>query len=112
MTPASTFQEWIERRKSLVPDGFRPFLEDERPDSVEALLATAEAKLDVATGAGARDRDAAFPLLVADAFVTYACLRTILDGGGSEELERIARRIGGRWSPEGAESGPHRGADG
>ena len=95
-----TIGEWIDRRTLPVPAAFRPYLHADGPVSCTALLAAAETRLEVCARSGRRDRTAAFSLLAADAYITYACLQAILAGGESEALREITEWVGRGWIPE------------
>lgn len=86
--------EWLDAQRPPVPPVFRPHLETSGPVSAATLLAAAEAAMRSCAERSPRDRAAAFSLLAADAHVTYACLRVLQEGGGSEELRGVTRRIG------------------
>ena len=89
-----TIAEWIDRRDRPVPAAFRSFLTAEGPVSVADLLDAAETELRAYHAGDMRDREAAFALLAADAYLTYACLRAVT-GSGPDELAGITERIAG-----------------
>lgn len=93
-----TIAEWIDRQDRPVPAAFRSFLNAEGPVSITDLLSAAEAEvLAYATG-DMRSRDAGFTLLAADAYLTYACLLAVREGGGVA-LGEITERIAREWPP-------------
>jgi len=89
---------WIDERTPPVPDAFRPHLADERAatgEIGELTRAAHEAMAETLARPG-RDRDAAFHLLAADGYATYACEaaaegRDVL-GGLRGVLERLQDR--------------------
>ena len=93
-----TIGDWIDGRDRSVPDAFRGHLKARGPVSLEALVRAAEAELHACGGGASRDRTAAFALLAADAYVTYACLWAITKGK-PPDLRRIAERITRAWTP-------------
>ncbi len=93
--------EWIEARNPPVPEAFRPYLQVQAgsPVSLRGFLAAADAGIRACLEGDPKDQAAAFSLLAADAYITYACLWTLSEGGTAEELRKIARRtaeLGGR----------------
>ena len=95
--PGMTIGEWIDRRERPVPPEFRPHLSASGPVSSDALLAAAERRV---TGCGvenARDRRAAFSLLAADAYVTYACTLAMMEDTDASTLRGTARRVARGW---------------
>ena len=93
-----TISEWIDGRRRPVPDAFRSRLDAEGLVSLEALLDAAEAELHACEGGASSDRAAAFSLLAADAYFTYACLWAMTEGDAGD-LGRIAERIAQAWTP-------------
>ena len=96
----STTRRWIDSREPPVPAAFRPHLEaggaldGARELSVAGLLRAAETAMRSCAQQDPGERAAAFSLLAADAHVTFACLLVLAEGGGSEELRRVARQVG------------------
>lgn len=88
-----TIGEWIDRQQPSVPPAFRPYLESAGPPSPDGFATAAAAAMKTCATKDPKDRAAAFSLLAADAFITYACQRVLLDGGGGPELRRLARRV-------------------
>lgn len=86
--------EWLDAQHPPVPPVFRPHLEASGPVSAATLLEAAETAMRSCAECLPNDRAAAFSLLAADAHVTYACLRVLQEGGGSEELRGVTRTIG------------------
>lgn len=93
-----TIAEWIDRRDRPVPAAFRSFLTAEGPVSLADLLGAAETEMRAYHAGDMRDREAAFALLAADAYLTYACLRAVT-GGGGDALAGITERIASQWTP-------------
>lgn len=93
-----TIAEWIDRRDRPVPAAFRSFLDTDGALSSANLLAAAEAEMGAHAGGDMRSREAAFALLAADAYLTYACLRAVRENGGAG-LRDITERIAWEWLP-------------
>lgn len=91
-TPA-TIVDWIDAQEPTVPQAFRPYLETCGPASPDGFASAAAVAMKACADADPGDRAAAFSLLAADAFVTYACQLALLNGGGGSELRRIARQV-------------------
>lgn len=89
-----TIAEWIDRRDRPVPAAFRSFLTAGSPMSLANLLDAAETEMRAYHAGDMRNRDAAFALLAADAYLTYACLRAVT-AGGADALAGITERIAG-----------------
>lgn len=92
-----TIAEWIDRSGRSVPAAFRPSLDAEGTASAEALLQASEREARACRPEVSRDRAAAFSLLGADAYITYACLWAVRNGGGSEDLEKMTTRVAAPW---------------
>lgn len=93
-----TIGEWIERSGRPVPAPFRALLNAKKTVSAEALVQAAERAASVGGAGHSRSRAAAFSLLGADAYITYACLWTVRHGGRSHDLKSMATRVaGGPW---------------
>ena len=93
-----TIAEWIDRQSRPVPAAFRSHLNADGPVSLDALIAAAEAELHACEVGAARDRAAAFSLLAADAYFSYACLWALTEGEAGD-LRLIAERIVRAWTP-------------
>ena len=93
-----TIAEWIDQRDRPVPAAFRAFLTAEGPMSLANLLGAAETEMRAYRAADMGDREAAFALLAADAYLTYACLR-VVTGSGGDALAGITERIVRAWTP-------------
>ncbi|MCY4399998.1 MAG: hypothetical protein OXE96_11745 [Gemmatimonadetes bacterium] len=93
-----TIGEWIDQRDRRVPAALRSRLRADGTATLEALLSAAEAELEVCAGLANQDRAAAFALLAADAYLTYACLRAAAGRGCGDALREITRRTAGGWS--------------
>lgn len=85
--------EWIDERQPPVPPAFRPYLETPGPASPDGFAAAAAVAMKACARMDPNDRAAAFLLLAADAFITYACQLALLNGEGGPELRRLARRV-------------------
>ncbi len=70
-----TLEEWFSERVPDIPEPFLPFLLAEKgtPFSPDVLVEKAEESLSRALQGSGIGREAAFHLLAADAFLTYAC---------------------------------------
>lgn len=93
-----TISEWIDRCGRPVPPDFRSCLDAEGPASLANLLAAAEKEMRAYRAVDPADRRAAFALLAADAYLTYACLRAVRESGGAG-LADITERIAREWAP-------------
>ena len=85
--------EWIDERQPPVPPAFRLYLEAPGPASPDGFAAAAAAAMEACARRDPKDRAAAFSLLAADAFITYACQLVLLNRDGGPELRRLARRV-------------------
>lgn len=94
-----TIGAWIDGCGRPLPDAFRRHLTADGPVSLDSLLDAAEAELRACAGGTATERTAAFSLLAADAYVTYACLWALTEGAPGD-LTRITERITRAWTPE------------
>lgn len=92
---ALTIGEWVDRRERPVPEPLRLRLTADGPVSANTLVGAARQEARACAAGSRRDRDAAFGLLAADAYITYACLWIVLNNGGSDELKQVARRVAG-----------------
>ncbi len=88
-----TIGEWIDRSGRPVPAPLRTLLDAEGTVSAEALLRAAERGASVGGTGLPRSRAAAFSLLGADAYITYACLWTVRHGGRAQDLRNMAARV-------------------
>ena len=90
---------WLHERTPEIPEAFRPGLEVDPSEtaSVEGLLSRGLDSLDQALGLPGRNRDAAFHLLAADAFITYACEAATGGGNVLSDLEGISDGIGAHF---------------
>ena len=91
--------EWLDARRPAVPDGLKGWLEvDGNPDhSVAALTHLGIAALDRAEVSQRLDRHAAFQLLAADAFLTYACEAAVDEPAVASQLLLILDRCAAAW---------------
>ena len=90
-----TIAEWVSQRERRVPDAFRFALRADSPVSRAALVDAAEEAL-VACGDD-RDRRAAYALLAADAYITYACLWAVEEEEDLGTLRDVAERVVRAW---------------
>ncbi len=88
---------WIGRQGCQVPAEFRPRLLANGPVSPDALLAAAEREVACCAAGDPGDREAAFSLLAADAYVTYACQLALEDGADASRLMEMAQRVAQGW---------------
>ena len=92
-----TIAEWIDRRARPVPAEFRPSLRAEGPVSMQALLSAAEDEVARLAALSPRDRSAAFHLLAADAYVTYALALSLTECGDTAVMREAVRRVARGW---------------
>ena len=92
---------WLGQMEPRVPAAFLPFLvqdfaELEEGEAVEreTLTTSGISSLGRALGRRGRDRTAAFHLLAADAFITYACESGALEADPRAALGELLTRIG------------------
>ena len=88
-----TIGEWIDRSGRPVPAAFRRLLDAEGAVSTEALLQAAEGEAPTCSTGVPRDRASAFSLLGADAYITYACLWAVQNGGTSQDLRGMTTQV-------------------
>lgn len=91
-----TIAAWIGQRDRSVPDALRVRLRANAPVSLAALLRAGEEELTASVHEGGRP--AAFSLLAADAYVTYACLWAVLEGEDQRALRRVTERLVRGWN--------------
>lgn len=92
-----TIDEWMDGQEPAVPAEFRPWLAAAGPLSVDALLDAADSEVTKCAAHSSRDRRAAFHLLAADAYLTYACALGVAQGADGAALGELARRVARRW---------------
>lgn len=93
---------WLDERASEVPREFLPWLQDGAADEgetvPEALARRGVAALAEAAARPGRNREAAFRLLAADAYLTYACEATVeesdVDAGLADLIRLVAAEAG------------------
>ena len=103
MGAGMTVREWIEGRRRPVPGPLRDhpafqrcLAAGEDGVDVQALVRAAEAEIVRARTGSRRDHEAAFSLLAADAFITYACLWMAEQGDlDAEDLAGLVARVAG-----------------
>jgi hypothetical protein len=94
-----TLEAWLNRRTPGIPPAFLPRLlvDEEGGVSCAALARRGEETLKAALLAPAGDRERAFRLLVADAFLTYACEALAsaedVEAGLASLLERLGAEL-------------------
>ena len=105
-----TLEGWLQERVPEIPPPFIPILLPERDASVdsrsgtgdgfdaEVLAGRAEECLARALQGSDRTRDAAFHLLAADAYLTYACEHAAGEGDVRGALEALLARIADRFA--------------
>ncbi len=92
-----TIGEWIDRRERPVPGEFRPLLGAAGTASLHGLLGAAEEEVANCAARAPGDRQAAFHLLAADAYVTYASMLAVVEGAGAEALREAVDRVARGW---------------
>ena len=97
-----SLEEWFSERIPDIPAPFLPFLLAGAggPFSPGDLVARAERSLSQALQESGKGRGAAFHLLAADAFLTYACEVAAEGSSGTDvprELEEVLARFGERF---------------
>ena len=92
-------RDWLDARRPAVPGGLKEWLavEGEVPVSVAALADLGIAALDRAEVSQRLDRHAAFQLLAADAFLTYACEAAVDEPDVASRLHLILDRCAAAW---------------
>ena len=95
----TALRDWLDARRPAVPDGLKEWLavEGEVPASVAGLADLGIAALDRAEVARQLDRQAAFQLLAADAFLTYACEAAVDEREVASRLHLILDRCAAAW---------------
>ncbi|MBT8398065.1 MAG: hypothetical protein HKO65_12645 [Gemmatimonadetes bacterium] len=94
---------WLRERVPEIPAPFLPFLLEGVGDGLglEALASEGEAALNRAVQESGKGREAAFHLLAADAFLTYACEVAAEESGEEDlpgQLKVLLARLGERFS--------------
>ena len=97
MTPPS-LKDWLQGRQPPVPGDFLPHLTREggHVGGPEGLADRGMGQLHQALDRPGREREAAFRLLAADAFITYACEAAVEGEGALERIEDLLIRLGER----------------
>ena len=90
---------WLEARRPPVPDALKDWLavDGDLPLSVAGLAELGIAALDRADVTRRLDRHAAFQLLAADAFLTYACEAATDEADAGSRLGLILDRCAAAW---------------
>ena len=90
-----TIAEWVSQRERRVPDAFQFGSRADAAVSLAALVDAAEEAL--STCGEDHDRRAAYALLAADAYITYACLWAVLEEEDLGTLGDVAERVVRVW---------------
>jgi hypothetical protein len=95
-----TLEVWLRGRVPRIPAPFLPHLLEggEGPSGAMELSAQGAEAMSRALERPGRNRDAAFLLLSADAFFTYACEAVVQERDVQAGLEGLLERLGGRFS--------------
>ena len=95
----TALRDWLDARRPAAPDGLKEWLAvgGEVPVSVAGLADLGIAALDRADVAQQLDRHAAFQLLAADAFLTYACEAAVDEPEVTSGLHLILDRCAAAW---------------
>ncbi len=98
--PEKTLEEWLQGRSPPIPGSFLPHLLKHEAASPEGshLSALGMGALSEALERPGRNREAAFQLLSADAFFTYACEALAQEADVRVGLETFLERLGDRFS--------------
>ncbi len=95
-----SLEDWLQTRTPAVPMAFLPYLLESGSGVTEGqdLTSMGLLALSQALAEPGKDRDGAFHLLSADAFLTYAC-EIVAEGTGDvvDGLEEILARVGGLY---------------
>jgi len=94
-TPLS---EWLRRREPRLPEVFldRLLSEGSGDASTATLVRLGTGALSRSKNATGRQREAAYDLLTADAYITYACELAARSQEVEAELVAVLRSVGGR----------------
>ena len=95
-----TLEVWLRDRVPRIPPPFLPYLLQygEGPLGAMELSARGTEALSRALERPGRNRDAAFHLLAADAFFTYACEAVVQGRHVQAGLESLLEHLGDRFS--------------
>lgn len=95
----TALRDWLDARRPAVPDGLKEWLavEGDLPASVARLADMGVAVLERAGVRRQLDRHAAFQLLAADAFLTYACEAAVDEPEVASGLNLILDRCAAAW---------------
>ena len=86
---------WIDESEPEVPAAFRRHLNLEGPATPDGFAAAGSTAMRESLQSDARERRAAFRLLAADAYFTYACVRALEPGGEPDVLPAMVTRVAG-----------------
>ena len=90
-----TIAEWVSQRERRVPDVFQFGSRTDVAVSLPALVNAAEEALSAC--GDDHDRRAAYALLAADAYITYACLWAVEEEEDLGTLRDVADRVVRAW---------------
>ncbi|MCY3612513.1 MAG: hypothetical protein OXH51_13360 [Gemmatimonadetes bacterium] len=90
-----TIAEWVSQRERRVPDAFQFGSRTDVEVSLPALVNAAEEALSAC--GDDHDRRAAYALLAADAYITYACLWAVEEEEDFGTLRDVADRVVRAW---------------
>ena len=95
----TTLRSWLDARHPVVPDALKERLAvaDDLPLSADGLTGLGIALIGRAHAGLRLDRDAAYQLLAADAFLTYACEAAADETDVASCLDLILDRCAAAW---------------
>jgi hypothetical protein len=94
-------EHWLQDRTPPVPERFLPYLLSYGGDgevTIAYLLNRGMEALEQALARSGRERESAFPLLAADAFVTYACEEAAAGEDFESECRSLMAALGERFA--------------
>ena len=94
-----TLEVWLRDRKPRIPDQFLPHLlgSGDESNAAAGLVELGTEALGRALERPAGNHEAAFQLLAADAFLTYACEAVVQTGDVRTGLEEVLGSLGDRF---------------
>ena len=95
-----TLEKWLKDRSPSVPETFLPYLptSSDAPVTVNSLLGLGMEELVRAVQGTGDPRESAFPLLAADALLTYACEAAAEGPDFAEDCRHMLVALGTRFS--------------